>query len=67
MHYFYYDLAGFPTMVKWRRARRISRPVPGEVQRAARRLRDHRLHRLHGDVPGVRAGSPTIRQKVSAP
>ena len=43
---------------------RVHRTVPREIQHAARCLRGHRLHRLHGDVPRLRGGQvASIRKR----
>ena len=67
MHYFYYDLSSFATR-RWPRARKeFTELYPRQVQHPARRLCDHRLRRLHGNVPWLRGGQVAwMPTKVSA-
>ena len=55
MHYFYYDLANFEDKGSGKKRRRVHQALPRQVQSAAGRVRSHRLHRLHGNVQGVRS------------
>ncbi len=56
MHYFYYDLSTFDRQSGGQERARVHRTVPRQIRHAARCLCDHRLRRLHGDVPWFRGG-----------
>ena len=67
MHYFYYDLAGFEDKEVAKARPGVHEALSREIQDAAGRVCGDRLHRLHGDVPGLRDGQVLRPEaKVSA-